>query len=846
MSENCTEIRIGRTAENEARVVRFNVSDWQGIYGPGGAFILMHQRPNDDEPYICQASVAEDGWLEWVVKAADLQRTGRGQLQLSYVVNEQIAKSMIFTTRISRSLDQSGELPEPYEDMIEELIEAAADIVIVGQQVAADKAAADEDALKAEGHAVGKQNGEDVPSGSPYYHNNAKYYAEQAGGSAQAAADSAGDANTAKGKAEDAQTAAETAQGKAEDAQTAAETAQGKAEDAQTAAETAQGKAEDAQEAAEAAAETAEEYAENAAPAIINSASGAIASFSDGAGNRKIKSLVVNIKPVQDLHGQDAPYPAGGEANKLPPSNTVTKTREQNGLKCVIGDDGIYTFSGATSGGSYDQTCSLPETYVIQDGDNLHLLNTMTSNSAMAILMFTDNSSISVYFSSINKIQSLSAAVGKTISKLRVYVASGATLNATISPMIVNSSSVTPWKPYSNICPITGRTGCEVSHLELPVGYTAVDYVNINDASINIDTSDFIETFNVDNLVVGVEFKINSSSQYKPVVCTTYLGENYNTIRIIRNNANDQLLFNNNWKTSSSRALSVPTDVFNSVVIAHGGYYLNDYYESLSPAASGDPNSAHSFLICGEGSNIDYRWIYIRTTGETGNVPKMVLVPCKNSSGVAGFYDIVNNRFHTTNDSSKITAYGTLQKPQYQKSFLNVSKYNADWEDEAGTVYSGTYNFVSGEGVADFKKIIKNSTSGWVRGSAQGYYFEQNDLPTPDGTQHDDVLCNELKPSVSGFNTVWRDATYKTINIRTEKSYASVAEMVADLGELEFLYPLETPITFTLTPQQIKTLYNYNNNIFSNAGDVNVEYVADTKLYVDNKIAEMIASAMSA
>ena len=40
---------------------------------------------------------------------------------------------------------------------------------------------AGEDALKAEGLAVGQQNGVDVDSDSPYYHKNAKYYAEQAG-----------------------------------------------------------------------------------------------------------------------------------------------------------------------------------------------------------------------------------------------------------------------------------------------------------------------------------------------------------------------------------------------------------------------------------------------------------------------------------------------------------------------------------------------------------------------------------------------------------------------------------------------------------------------------------------
>lgn len=42
-------------------------------------------------------------------------------------------------------------------------------------------------ALKSEGHAVGKQNGIPVGSSSPYYHNNAEYYAQQANASADRA-----------------------------------------------------------------------------------------------------------------------------------------------------------------------------------------------------------------------------------------------------------------------------------------------------------------------------------------------------------------------------------------------------------------------------------------------------------------------------------------------------------------------------------------------------------------------------------------------------------------------------------------------------------------------------------
>ena len=50
---------------------------------------------------------------------------------------------------------------------------------------------ASESALKAEGFAVGEQNEVEVGSDSPYYHNNAKYYSEEAGDSATQAAASA-------------------------------------------------------------------------------------------------------------------------------------------------------------------------------------------------------------------------------------------------------------------------------------------------------------------------------------------------------------------------------------------------------------------------------------------------------------------------------------------------------------------------------------------------------------------------------------------------------------------------------------------------------------------------------
>lgn len=163
-------------------------------------------------------------------------------------------------------------------------------------QAAAEAAKADVEAntLKAEGYAVGQQNGSNVSPDSPYYHNNAKYYKEQAEavevaaeqeiGAAKTAALSAifdaesvaeSEIDTAKAAAITAVEAAGSAQVQAVEAagatQTAAARAQAEAaaasassagqaksaaETAQGKAETAQGKAEDAQSAAETAAQS--------------------------------------------------------------------------------------------------------------------------------------------------------------------------------------------------------------------------------------------------------------------------------------------------------------------------------------------------------------------------------------------------------------------------------------------------------------------------------------------------------------------------------------------------------------------------------------------------------------
>ena len=74
------------------------------------------------------------------------------------------------------------------------------------------------------------------------------------------------------------------------------------------------------------------------------------------------------------------------------------------------------------------------------------------------------------------------------------------------------------------------------------------------------------------------------------------------------------------------------------------------------------------------------------------------------------------------------------------------------------------------------------------------------------------------------------------------RDFTSVADLKAYIAEhpLQVIYKLATPQTYQLTPTEVRTILG-GNTIYTDAGNVSVEYVADTKLYIDNKVAELQA-----
>lgn len=167
IAEPGKKVHLGRIGENEARAVQFDISQTQAEF-PGASFSVLNMRPQDPDAYPVNGQYIriEGSNLYWTLQSGDLTEDGLGECELKATVDGVIVKSEIWTTEICPALDGNGEPPEPWESW--------------QQQVEEDADRAEAAAEDSEAWAVGERGGEPVPEGDETYHNNAKYWADQA------------------------------------------------------------------------------------------------------------------------------------------------------------------------------------------------------------------------------------------------------------------------------------------------------------------------------------------------------------------------------------------------------------------------------------------------------------------------------------------------------------------------------------------------------------------------------------------------------------------------------------------------------------------------------------------
>ena len=173
----------------------------------------------------------------------------------------------------------------------------------------------------------------------------------------------------------------------------------------------------------------------------INSLSDNSLSFKSDMGYF-YKDFKIHFGPVQDLHGYDHPWPAGGGKNLFNP---------QSAEKYWVTVDGSYTqFSNAKSV-TLDAVAG--ETYTISSS------NERTATNVICIAYYDENDN--------NLLRKIPAASGtyvtaKAPTNTAKMIACCYTYPEAGNVQLEKNSSATSYTPYSNICSISGRTSVEV------------------------------------------------------------------------------------------------------------------------------------------------------------------------------------------------------------------------------------------------------------------------------------------------------------------------------------------------------------------------------------------------
>ena len=154
-------------------------------------------------------------------------------------------------------------------------------------------------------------------------------------------------------------------------------------------------------------------------------ASGPIVSVNDALA-APLRSLVANIDPVQDLHGYESPWPAGGGKNLWDEEWIVegTAIASKNRIPCEAGQ--WYYISVAPANGLR-----------FYDAEN-NIIETVYTNYKQA-----PTGAVTMWFK-------LGSAYGTTYK------------NDVIVAKTTGSGVSVPYSPYSNICPISGWSAANV------------------------------------------------------------------------------------------------------------------------------------------------------------------------------------------------------------------------------------------------------------------------------------------------------------------------------------------------------------------------------------------------
>lgn len=537
---------------------------------------------------------------------------------------------------------------------------------------------------------------------------------------------------------------------------------------------------------------------------VIKNSSGTIANFDDGieapAANAKVK-----IEPVQDLHGYDHPWPAGGGKNKLPLNINIIKTLNTNGTW----SENIYTNNGIT--------------WTINIDANENIIGftangTASKNSVFYLYNFTKAEFLSLVGDSIYKFYGCPAGGSATTYYLRMSP------NRNIS---ANSSS----------------------------DYGTGNNTTINATSLNESDTIIRMYANVDsgNTVSELKFKpifipqSETDSTFEPYsnICPI---EGWTGVKVMRTGKN-LLNLTNRYIAGSGITWTIQD---NGTIIANGNSSEHGYIAIEFKLPSGK----YKFNGCPDNGAVGSKYdIFVWDVTDKKRATKWDGISNSDSSiNYTNFKEILisdTNRYELRcRVSANYTANNLVYKPMIVKADETdtaYEPYQGDTYDisfgEAGTVYGGSLDVPSG------KLTVDRATISLVGGNEATYVGNGSS----NGTTRGLVTISDKKIGLSNFisdifriginepfvaYTMEGRITSNKIEFRLPDSIANNSTAIQAWfasNHTQLIYELATPITYQLTPTEVTTLLGQN-NIWADTGDTSVNY------WKNKLIAESIPS----
>ena len=620
-----------------------------------------------------------------------------------------------------------------------------------------------------------------------------------------------------------------------------------------------------------------------------------IVSFENHGDESPVENCVIDIEPVQDLHGQSSPYPAGGGKNLCSDiaSDYTKPTNYWVWHRTLV--DGTYYItvtakSGAETGYAF---------IVAKSGDAytefVDAITVLTTAGA------TYNRSFIVDSTWINPVIGIYCPNGKTVSDFF----------ANYTVQLEKNATATDYAPYSNICPITSFTGENIWDEEWEVGG-----YNINTGEKTVNNS-FIRCKNPISVVSGQTYH---------VVCSSNL---YAIGKDKDGNCLGLLKSTNNVSALGGRDVTIPTNVVEMCWYSdtYGTTYNNDIsinypasFTGYIPYSWKGGMTAH---VTRAGKNLlnpdisawetSKNYKYFNNVVPKGQIARFTFIDKDTSIDISqayiGFvYDdldsIGNNGVRTyrwammngtpaqipTNIANNGNIGSLCQNvfiyPNTKETFNALfaryyimvelgstatdyepyagDTYSITFPNEAGTVYGGTLNVTTGVLTVNKTCVDLGSLTieqQWLNGTA--VCTVRAFLPYDGKNNTDDLktgvtgICDFAKwypydISYNGLPSIWNirknddyPVAFSIVNASNEHTKILIKDsQCSTLSEYQekynnsnyhVCYELAEPITYTLTPQEI-TMLTGQNHIFSDTGQTAISYYdnqTSTDPYID-------------